>query len=272
IPAAGQAVTVRAQVHDPDGLASLVLKYRVDPGTNVTVLIMGYRGAGIYSATIPAQSAGALVAFHIQAADNASPPVATTFPNDAPTQECLVRFGETIPNTGRIGTYRFWITQATNNRWTSRERNSNEPLDATFVYGNSRVVYNIGTLYSGSPWHTPGYNGPLNNICDYVLIFPDDDPLLGTTDFVMASLGKLYNVDATLEDFTTTGGAKKLARYRWNWRKRAVNDSANDYANLFSLVDAVNSPQPDPYFSRTDALVDVEEWARVFAVEHIVGN
>src|SRR5204863_1533041 len=43
IPAAGQAVTVRAQVHDPDGLASLVLKYRVDPGTNVTVVSMAYR-------------------------------------------------------------------------------------------------------------------------------------------------------------------------------------------------------------------------------------
>src|SRR5436309_1494736 len=99
----------------------------------------------------------------------------------------------TFPNTGPIGTYRFWITQATNTRWTSRERNSNEPLDATFVYGNSRVVYNIGTLYSGSPWHTPGYNGPLNGICDYVLIFPDDDSVLGTTDFVLASLGNLNN-------------------------------------------------------------------------------
>ena len=335
-------------------LASLALKYRVDPGTNLTVVSMSYRGAGIYSGTIPSQSAGALVAFHIQAADNASPPVATTFPNDAPARECLVRFGETIPNTGRIGTYRFWITQATNTRWTSRERNSNEPLDATFVYGNSRVVYNIGTLYSGSPWHTPGYNGPLNGICDYVLIFPDDDSVLGTTDFVLASLGnlnndgtaqreqaafwmlqqlggptlyrrhvnllvngqqrglvyedsqqpsgevidewfpddnhgdlhkiedwfefdttgdsKLFNVDATLQNFTTTGGAKKLARYRWNWRKRAVNDSANDYTNFFSLVDAVNAPRPEPYFSRTDALMDVEEWARVFAVEHIVGN
>jgi len=228
------------------------------------------------------------------------------------------------------------------------------PLDATFVYGNSRVVYNIGTLYSGSPWHTPGYNGPLNSICDYVLIFPDADSMLGTTDFVMVSLGnlnndgtaqreqaafwmlqqlgvptfyrrhvnllvngqqrglvyedsqqpsgevidewfpddnhgdlhkiedwfefdttgdsKLFNVDATLQNFTTTGGAKKLARYRWNWRKRAVNDSANDYTNFFSLVDAVNAPRPEPYFSRTDALMDVEEWARVFAVEHIVGN
>lgn len=354
IPAANQAVTIRAQVADPDGLASLVLKYRVDPSTNLTSVSMTYNGAGIYTGVIPGQGANTLVAFHIQSGDNGTPAVATTFPDDAPTRECLVRFGETIPNTGRVGTYRFWITQATNNRWTNREHNSNEPLDATFVYGNSRVVYNIGTYYSGSPWHTPGYNGPLNNMCDYVFQFPDDDQMLGTTDFVMASIGnlnsdgtaqreqaafwmlqelgvptlyrrfvnllangqqrgllfedaqqpggevvdewfpddnngdlhkiedwfefdtggdsKLFNVDATLENFTTTGGAKKLARYRWNWRKRAVNDSANDYTSLFSLVDALNSPQPQPYNSLVDSLVDIDEWARVFAVEHLAGN
>jgi hypothetical protein len=294
------------------------------------------------------------VAFHVQSSDNGSPAVATTFPNDAPTRECLVRFGETIPNTGRIGTYRFWITSATETRWRTREKNSNEPLDATFVYGNSRVVYNIGTLYSGSPWHTPGYNGPLNNMCDYVFQFPDDDLMLGANDFVMASLGnlgsdstaqreqaafwmldqlgvptlyrrhvnllvngqqrgllfedsqqpsgdvidewfpndnngdlhkvedwfefddsgdtRLFNVDATLQNFTTTGGAKKLARYRWNWRKRAVNDSANDFSNLYALVDALNAPKPQPFTSLTESLIDIDEWARVFAVEHIVGN
>ena len=36
LPAAGQAVTVRARVDDPDGLASLVLFYRLDPATNYT--------------------------------------------------------------------------------------------------------------------------------------------------------------------------------------------------------------------------------------------
>src|SRR5262249_5897619 len=34
LPAASQTVTVRAQVHDPSGIAALVLKYRVDPSTN----------------------------------------------------------------------------------------------------------------------------------------------------------------------------------------------------------------------------------------------
>jgi hypothetical protein len=63
----------------------------------------------------------------------------------------------------------------------------------------------------------------------------------------------------------------KLARYRWDWRKRAVQDSANNYTNLFELVDAVNAADPE-YTRRVENLVDVEEWMRVFAVEHIVGN
>jgi hypothetical protein len=36
------------------------------------------------------------------------------------------------------------------------------------------------------------------------------------------SLALLADPEPTLENFTTTGGAKKLARYRWNWLKRAA--------------------------------------------------
>ncbi|MBI3416210.1 MAG: lamin tail domain-containing protein [Verrucomicrobia bacterium] len=352
LPAQNQAVTVSARVHDPDGVAAVVLTYRVDPSTNTTSLLMANNGAGYFSGTIPGQAAGALVAFWISAEDNFSPSATASFPNDAPRRECLVRSGETQPS-GSFGTYRLWITQATIDRWSKREKNSNQPLDATFCYGNQRAVYNLGALYSGSPWHTPGYNSPVGNMCDYVFVFPDDDLFLGTTDFVIASVGnlgsddaaqreqtafwmlgqlgvqnnyrrfiklfvngqqrgsvfedsqqpsadmvkewfpndnngdlhkiedwfefdttgdnKLFNVDATLQKFTTTGGTKKLARYRWNWRKRAVNDSANAYTNLFQLVDAVNS-SGGAFVTQTEALMNVEEWMRVFCVEHLVGN
>jgi hypothetical protein len=199
LPGAGESVTVRARVDDPDGISSLVLKYRVDPSTNLVSVGMNYAGAGVYTATIPGQSSGAMVPFFIQACDGAATPAVTLFPNDAPNRECLVRFGETEPSTGRIGTYRFWISKKTNDRWVARERNSNEPLDVTFIYGN-RLVYNAGALYSGSPWHTTGYNGPLNNTCDYVLIFPEDDTMLGATDFVMASMGNLNNDDTGLRE------------------------------------------------------------------------
>lgn len=353
LPAANQAVTVTAQVYDPDGLAALLLKYRVDPDTNYTTVAMTYRGAGFFSGSIPGQASGVRVAFYIEATDNFTPRATSRFPHDAPERECVVRFGETQPS-GAFGVYRLWVTKRNVDRWATREKQSNDPLDATFVNGNFRVVYNVGTLYSGSPWHTPGYNSPDGNACDYEVNFPKDDLMLGTDDFVLATVGnlgsipdyqgeqvafwigrklgapymyrryirmffngqqrqtlyedaqqpngavlkqwfpededgnlhkvedwfefddsgdnKLGNVDATLQNFTTSGGVKKVARYRWIFRPRAVTESANDFTNLFALVDAMNAAQPEPYQSRVQSLVDIDKFMRILATERIVGN
>jgi hypothetical protein len=81
------------------------------------------------------------------------------FPDAAPTQEALVRFGETDP-FGTFGTYRFWLTQANIDAWTNREKLSNQRLDMTFAIGRHRVVYNGGIRYRGSPFLRPGYSGP----------------------------------------------------------------------------------------------------------------
>ncbi|MEJ5237733.1 MAG: lamin tail domain-containing protein [Limisphaera sp.] len=353
LPAAGQAVTVTAYIEDPDGLAAATLRYRVDPDTNYTAVPMTYRGAGFFSATIPGQPAGRLVAFYLETSDAGAPPASRRFPEGAPQRECLVRFGEPA-SAPLLASYRIWMTQSNVNRWSAREKQSNHPLDCTFVYADTRVVYNAGTLYSGSPWHTPGYNGPLGNLCDYEVNLPKDDLVLGTDDFVLATVGnldsdptyqgeqtafwigrklgapylhrrhirvflngqqrglvyedaqqpnrdvvwqyfpdddagslhkiedwfefdnsgdnKLGYVDATLENFTTSGGAKKIARYRWTWRPRAVRESANDFTNLLALVDAMNAVQPEPYRSQVATRVDVEEWMRILAMERIVGN
>jgi hypothetical protein len=71
IPAAGQAVVVSACMHDPDGLQSLTLNYRLDPSATYRGLPMNDKGTGgdaiagdgIYSATIPGQVANQIVAF-----------------------------------------------------------------------------------------------------------------------------------------------------------------------------------------------------------------
>ncbi len=183
LPLAGQQVTVVARVSDPDGVAALFLKYRIDPSTNVSLVPMVGNGAGLFSARIPGQPAGSLAAFHIQAVDNFTPRAVTLFPNDAPARECLVRYGDPIQLLA-FGTYRLWMTQSTVDRWSNRERLSSKPLDLTFVYGNSRVIYDAGGCYSGSPWHAKGWDSPVGNICSYAVSFPDDDPLLGETDTI----------------------------------------------------------------------------------------
>ncbi len=180
LPIAGQAVTVTAHVDDPDGLAGLFLSYRRDPDTNFTLVNMVNNGAGLFSGVIPGQASGVLAAFYLGALDNHAVRVSARFPNDAPTRECLVRWGEPVQG-GSFGTYRVWMTQATLNRWSTRERLSNQPLDCTFVPNTSRVIYNMGGQYSGSPWHAPGFDSPVGNVCDYLFLFPDDDSLLGET-------------------------------------------------------------------------------------------
>lgn len=373
LPQAGDTVRVTAKIQDPDGIGSVVLRYRIDPTATINSVAMNDSGSagdlvagdGIYSANIPSQTAGTLVGFSVLATDAAGAPVAASFPSDAPTRECLVRWGEYQPS-GSVGTYRLLMTGTNITKWGTRLKNYNAGLDATFVYGASRVVYNMGAYYSGSPFHTPGYNGPLNNMCDYVFEFPADDLFLGSSDFVMASTGnigsdntsiresvsfwilrqlglpylyrrpvhlmingnwrrtsaisyyedaqqpngdvvaqwfpedtagnlhkvedwfefddtltgandgRLFNRDATLQDFTTQNlltlaTEKKQARYRWNWRARSVDDSANDYDPLYSLVNALNDTTA--FFPTNVAnYINVDEWMRVMAMERVVGN
>lgn len=75
----------------------------------------------------------------------------------------------------------------------------------------------------------------------------------------------------TTPDLVHGGSKKKTETYRWMWLQRSFQ-SGNDYTNLFALADVLNSPAPEPYTSQTEALVDVEEWMGIFAVEHIINN
>ncbi len=79
------------------------------------------------------------------------------------------------------------------------------------------------------------------------------------------------NTDARLQFYTSSGGEKKTARY--------VGTGANarckvgcDYRSLFALVDATQAPTPDDFTRRMESVMDVEEFLRVIAFEHVVGN
>ena len=213
LPAASEAVVVTARASDPDGIAFLLLRYRVDPAsayTSVNMLDNGtggdaVAGDGIYSATIPGAASGTLVAFYLQAVDSLGatnlfpqdvfpvPGLDRVFPMDSPTRECVVRWGDPqMPGT--LPTYHWWVTTGTLNRWlppsTGRMQLDNAGLDCTFVYNNCRVIYNARTLYAGSPWHRGQMTSPIgDNRTDYVLNFPADDMLLGSADFTVVTPG-----------------------------------------------------------------------------------
>ncbi|MDA7511183.1 lamin tail domain-containing protein, partial [Verrucomicrobia bacterium] len=58
---------------------------------------------------------------------------------------------------------------------------------------------------------------------------------------------------------------------RWSWEKRPNGGYVDDYSSLLELVEALNAGNAS-YEKEVDALVDVEQWMRIFAVRHIVGD
>jgi hypothetical protein len=192
LPAANQAVVVTANVHDPDGIQSLTLYYRLDPATTYIAMPMNDNGAngdaiagdGVFSATIPGQAANQIVAFYISATDNLG--ASTRFPalrtnDNVPAPECVVMFGDGNP-AGSFGVYHLWITQTNVTRWANLGNLSRDwENDCTFVNG-SRVIYNMQGRFSGSPYHQ-SYDTPAGALCNYEWKFNADDMLLGATDF-----------------------------------------------------------------------------------------
>ncbi|WCJ60055.1 lamin tail domain-containing protein [Fontisphaera persica] len=192
VPAAQQAVRVTARVHDPDGVAVFQLHYRVDPATNYTTLTLRDNGQsgdetagdGLFSALIPGQANGAVVAFYLTATDAHATPATSRFPANAPGRECVVRFGEPTP-PGTFPIYRIWMTQATFTNWSARHKLDNSPNPVTFVLNNERVIYEAEAQFAGSPYIAPGFNTPSGNRCGYSLAFPADDRLFGSRDLVL---------------------------------------------------------------------------------------
>ena len=93
--------------------------------------------------------------------------------------------------------------------------------------------------------------------------FPDDpDGELYKVSFwyeYVDDLSSNTGIGATLGNFLTTGNAKKTARYRWNWDKRAVEGSSHDFTNIFRLVDTVNATAN--YEAQVETAIDIEDFA-----------
>ncbi|HTD85141.1 MAG TPA: lamin tail domain-containing protein, partial [Candidatus Binatia bacterium] len=89
-------------------------------------------------------------------------------------------------------TYHVWLNATNTARWTTRvPRLNNSELDATFVYNNSRVIYNMRPSYAGSPWHRGQMDtGPDGSErVDFDIVYNGDDKFLGATDAVWNNPG-----------------------------------------------------------------------------------
>ncbi|TFH13458.1 MAG: hypothetical protein E4H02_11805, partial [Lentisphaerales bacterium] len=139
LPGANSNVIVSARIHDPDGLDYVRVKYRPDPGSYFSLDMNdngtggdAVKGDGVFSATVPGQSANTLMAFYVETSDLHAQPAVTIFPESTPDHECLVMFGQTMPS-GDFGTYRFYITSATRANWTAAPKCGNKLMPCTVI-------------------------------------------------------------------------------------------------------------------------------------------
>jgi hypothetical protein len=196
LPAANQPVVVSARFHDLAAFKPTLL-YRVDSPvfnptpayTSVPMVDSGTAGDalaadGIYSATIPAQAAGTVVAFLVQASDTSG--ATTVFPqilnnNAGAPRECVVAVGDPIP-TGSFSHHHVFITYNWAQLWSQGGGVSHEVYDGTWVDGGGRIVYDWTGRYAGSPYHQY-LSSPVTTVGGMHWLMPDDDQVFGTASF-----------------------------------------------------------------------------------------
>ncbi|MGQ9589451.1 MAG: lamin tail domain-containing protein [Planctomycetota bacterium] len=167
VPGAGEAVTVRARIADPDGVASATLYYSLgNPRTSGTPISMRPAGGGLYEATIPGQALGTRVVFSIRATDGLGKVgrypldvVSRTHPQvldpDRPNvhDHLYAIYKHDVRDIGApYLSYRFFMSDADELYLDSRANLSNDPIPGTFLWGAERIYYNSATRFSGSPF------------------------------------------------------------------------------------------------------------------------
>jgi hypothetical protein len=269
-PRASKLVTITARAHDPDGMASMELRYRVDPSESYLTLPMNDAGLdgdevardGVYSAVIPGQAKDSIVAYHIQATDLHQSAQSNQFPAKAPHQEALIRYG--IPQFAPyFGNYHLIITRANSSAWRHREALSNEPVDGTFVYNDCRVIYNIGTRYRGSPFIRRSYSNPLTGIAAYIWTMPRDDKFLGARELNLDSLEQASGRDATLQrERMSFWIADKLGLQFCHQRYIKMYVNGRLMGKVYADVQQPNSDYIDAWFPDTDSgeMYKIDDW------------
>jgi hypothetical protein len=149
VPAVNQDVIVSVTAEDANGVANVTLYYSVDSGAFQTVAMQNVDG-DLYQATIPGQSASAIVQFYVEGEDGLN--AISTFPATGAESRALykVEDGQAL-NLDLVNNFRIIMTTPDSD-WLHTETNvmSNAPIGATVIYNESEVFYNVGARLKGS--------------------------------------------------------------------------------------------------------------------------
>ncbi len=149
IPAPGAPVTVSLTAADPDGVASLTLRYRLNGATtfNQTPLT---ESAGRWTAVLPGQSAGAILQFYVEATDQAG---ATSFgPAKGPDSRALIPWVTSTP-ASNLPAHELRLLMLNADRdflLADLNKLSTERIPGTVIYRGREIYYDAGVRLQGT--------------------------------------------------------------------------------------------------------------------------
>ncbi|MBI4605405.1 MAG: lamin tail domain-containing protein [Planctomycetes bacterium] len=169
-PEAGEPVTITARVADPDGAASVEVRYAFGgPSDAPESASMAEVEPGLYRGAIPGQARGATIAYHVAAADGGGR--AGRYPADraARTHPSILDPARATPadrgwrayrhvdrdEAGPLDDYRFVLTPADEARLFARKLHDDEPIEGALVVGRTRLHHGGTIRFDGGPWERP---------------------------------------------------------------------------------------------------------------------
>ena len=148
VPAVSQAVTLSVKAADPDGVSSMTARYSVNEGA-WTSIGMTDQGNGLYTASIPGQSASSIVQFYIDGQDTLG--AVSTYPPTGVDSRALFKVEDGLAANNGLHNFRIIMTTSDTD-WLHQNINgmSNDRLGGTVVYNEREIFYCVGVRLRGS--------------------------------------------------------------------------------------------------------------------------
>ena len=141
VPDAGEAVTVNIKASDPDGISSLTLHYSVN-GASYQSRSMSLSDE-LFTATIPGQSASAVVHFYVEGLDSSNR--VSSFPEGSTEGGAFYKVQDGLADTSGLR-HNFRIIMAESDRsflFLNTNRMSNDRFRATVIEDEETVYYDV---------------------------------------------------------------------------------------------------------------------------------
>lgn len=154
VPQPGEPVTVTVVAEDPQGVNSCEVFWSVNSGAWAGAA-MTHLGGGVYTGTIPGQSAATVVQFYVRAVDTLG--AAAMYPARGTNSGALFKVSDGLANVALTSNVRIILTPENINfmHGTAQGANqtnvmSNDLIPCTVIYNEARAYYDCGVHLRGS--------------------------------------------------------------------------------------------------------------------------